>query len=128
MMFEPVFAALNHRNVRYLVVGGVAVVLHGYARLTADLDLVVDLAEDQATAAIEALANNPMLSVDLLLDQSEKFDDLWLRAVDIQLTSTSVKVVALDDLIAMKVKAGRPQDLLDVNELSKIRELRQDEP
>ncbi len=55
VMFETVFRALNDRGVRYLVAGGVAVVLHGYSRLTKDLDLVVDLAEEQARAAIDAL-------------------------------------------------------------------------
>lgn len=37
------------------MVGGLAVVLHGYARLTADVDLVVDLAPEQAIKAIVAL-------------------------------------------------------------------------
>ena len=39
---EPVFRALNATGVRY-VVGGLATVLHGSARFTADADLVVDL-------------------------------------------------------------------------------------
>ena len=38
-----VFAALDEAGARYVVVGGLAVVLHGYARLTSDIDLVVDL-------------------------------------------------------------------------------------
>ncbi len=54
-LFEPIFEALNRRNVRYVVVGGVAVVLHGYARSTADLDLMVDLEPEEARKAIEAL-------------------------------------------------------------------------
>ena len=54
-IFEPLFKALNEAGVRYVVVGGVAVVLHGYVRLTADVDLVVDLDEKEATRAIEAL-------------------------------------------------------------------------
>ena len=54
-MFEPVFEALNRPDVRYVVVGGVAVVLHGYARLTADLDVVIDLAAGSARATIDAL-------------------------------------------------------------------------
>ncbi len=53
--FEQVIAALNAANVRYLVVGGVAVVLHGHLRTTADLDLVVGLAPENARRAIEAL-------------------------------------------------------------------------
>jgi hypothetical protein len=54
-LFEPLFQALNDAGVRYVVVGGLAVVLHGHARLTVDVDLVVDLGEDQALKAIETL-------------------------------------------------------------------------
>lgn len=52
---EAVLAALNAANVRYLVVGGVAVVLHGHLRTTADLDLVVQLTSDNALRAVHAL-------------------------------------------------------------------------
>ena len=41
-LFEPIFAALENGTVRYVVVGGMATVLHGYARLTADVDIIVD--------------------------------------------------------------------------------------
>jgi len=40
-----------------VVVGGLAVVLRGYARLTADVDLIVDLDEDEALKAIAALTS-----------------------------------------------------------------------
>lgn len=45
--------ALSRANVRYLVVGGVAVVLHGYGRMTVDLDLVLDLEEANALVAMD---------------------------------------------------------------------------
>lgn len=54
-MYDAVFAALHHANIRYVVVGGVAVVLRGHARMTVDLDLVVDLAVEPAGKAIDAL-------------------------------------------------------------------------
>lgn len=54
-LFEPIFEALDAAGVRYVAVGGVAVVLHGHARLTADLDLAVDLAAEPAGEAIAAL-------------------------------------------------------------------------
>ncbi len=53
---EEVLAALRRANVRYLIVGGVAVVLHGHLRTTADLDLVVDLTPDNVRRAVNALA------------------------------------------------------------------------
>jgi predicted nucleotidyltransferase len=52
---STVVRALDEAGARYVVVGGLAVVLHGYARLTADIDLVVDLAEGQAVKDVAAL-------------------------------------------------------------------------
>lgn len=56
-LYEPIFEALNARGVRYLVAGGLAVVLHGYARMTADVDLIVDLAPTEALKAVTALTD-----------------------------------------------------------------------
>jgi hypothetical protein len=53
--FDPIFAALQATGVRYVVVGGVAVNLHGYQRFTKDIDLVIELIPDQALKALEAL-------------------------------------------------------------------------
>jgi hypothetical protein len=47
--------ALNAAGVRYLVVGGLAVVAHGYVRFTADLDLVLDMSPENLRAATDAL-------------------------------------------------------------------------
>ncbi len=49
------FAEFNRRGVRYVLVGGLAVVLHGHARLTMDADIVVALDEENATKAVDAL-------------------------------------------------------------------------
>lgn len=54
-IFEPVFSALNEAGVRYVVVGGLAVVLHGYLRVTSDVDIVLDLEPASARKAMEAL-------------------------------------------------------------------------
>lgn len=48
--------ALNAAGVRYIVVGGLAVVAHGYGRQTVDLDLVVQLETDSVHALFTALA------------------------------------------------------------------------
>ncbi len=52
---EPVLKALNDASVRYLVVGGVAVVLHGHLRTTGGLDLVVELSSENVVRALDAL-------------------------------------------------------------------------
>jgi len=54
-LFEPILDALNAAGVRYVVVGGLATVLHGFARLTADVDLVIDLDPSEARKAIATL-------------------------------------------------------------------------
>src|SRR5439155_1529323 len=67
-LFEPLFEALNTAEVRYVVVGGFAVVLHGHARLTADIDLIrlkriagrpQDLADIEALELILRRRGNP---------------------------------------------------------------------
>ncbi|WP_130014785.1 hypothetical protein [Serinicoccus sediminis] len=47
--------ALNDAGVDYVVVGGVAVVLRGHARMTVDLDLALNLTTDNLTAALDVL-------------------------------------------------------------------------
>ncbi|MBI4952778.1 MAG: hypothetical protein HY908_12155 [Myxococcales bacterium] len=59
--FEPIFRALEESGARYVVVGGLATVLHGYLRVTADVDLVVDLAEGEAIKPVAALVRIGMI-------------------------------------------------------------------
>lgn len=65
---DRIFAALGASGARYLVVGGVAVVLHGHPRFTADLDLVLALDAGnlaRALPALEALGYRPRAPVSL---------------------------------------------------------------
>jgi predicted nucleotidyltransferase len=52
---NAVFRALNEASVRFIVVGGVAVVAHGYGRATFDLDLVINLEPGTVARAFDAL-------------------------------------------------------------------------
>lgn len=151
-------AALEADGVRYLVVGGVAVVLHGHLRTTADLDLVVQLDPDNARRAIGALSRLgyrarapvpaeafadasaraawkdekgltvfslwsdrfPALEVDLFVEEPFAFDEAYARAARVPLDTTTVSVVSMADLIALKEAAGRPVDLSDVEALRAI--------
>ncbi len=54
--FDVLFQGLASVKARYIVVGGVAVVLHGHMRLTADVDLVLSLEPTNVNAALHALA------------------------------------------------------------------------
>ena len=81
-VFEPIFQILNTAEVRYVVVGGLATVLHGYARLTADVDLAVDLAPEEATKMIRALvAKGFRPQVPVLPEEfaNPMVREIWLR-------------------------------------------------
>lgn len=154
-----IFEALGAAQVRYLVVGGVAVVLHGYPRFTADLDLVVELDRENALAAIRALAgldyrprapvsaddfadpetrrawieekgltmfsmwspSYPATEVDLFVEEPLPFEASYERAVCVELGPSKIWVASIEDLMAMKKRAGRPRDLEDVEALEAIR-------
>ncbi len=56
LSFSTLFSALNASGCRYVIVGGLAVILHGHARLTTDTDLVVDLAAGELSDFLDVLA------------------------------------------------------------------------
>ena len=49
---RAILHALNHNNIRYLIAGGVAVNIHGYQRMTQDLDLVIQLIPENIINAL----------------------------------------------------------------------------
>ena len=53
--FEAIIRTLDGARVDYLVVGGVAVIAHGYERLTKDVDLVIGLERENITRGLRAL-------------------------------------------------------------------------
>lgn len=161
-VFEPILAALTASGARFVVVGGVATVLHGHPRFTADLDIALDLTADSPALAIEALLGiglvpslpvealgfadpavragwvedrnlmvfslvdpgDPFRRVDLFAEDPIPFEELWARAEIVSLGPLSVRIASIDDLVAMKRSAGRPQDLADLEALERIRERR----
>lgn len=77
MFYERVLRSLLEKKVRFAVTGGVALVMHGVVRFTADLDLIVDLTTDNLRAfikVIEDLRFRPRMPVDLydLLDAEKR--------------------------------------------------------
>ena len=79
---DRILAAFERSGVRYVVVGGVAVVLHGHLRLTADLDLVVQLERRNLEAALGALAElgyRPRAPVDARGFADPTTRESWVR-------------------------------------------------
>ncbi len=66
MYYEDVINGLNEGGVRYLVVGGVALVLHGIVRLTVDFDLMLDLSPvnvEKFVSLVDRLGYKPKVPV-----------------------------------------------------------------
>ncbi|MFQ5670913.1 MAG: DUF6036 family nucleotidyltransferase [Acidobacteriota bacterium] len=111
---EPLFKALNGSGVRYVIVGGLAVVLQGHPRLTVDADLVVDLGNEPAMRVVDLFVQHPI-----------PFEELWSRSEELDLQTIRVHVASIPDLIHVKCLAGRPQDHADIEQLERILQARQ---
>lgn len=84
---REIVAALDEAEVEYVVVGGLAVILHGYLRATADLDLAVGLSADNARRAMQALSSvglQPRLPVPMADFANAAKRDAWARERNMQ--------------------------------------------
>lgn len=159
MFYVDIFKALEAYKVRYLLVGGLAVNLHGVPRMTMDMDLVVALDAanlEGLVAAAASLGLKPVLplplsdlldsakreqwikernmiafalrpkqpdgpTLDILLDPPLDIAAAFERAVSRQLGSVRVSLAAVEDLILLKERSGRAQDLADIEHLRRLR-------
>lgn len=134
-IYCDVFERLERDAVRYVVISGVAVVLHGHVRPVADLDIVVDPAPEEAGRAMSALARGgfapsiplplSMVSVLRTFDHLQRevdvfvryhvpFDDLWAGSERVGVGDGVARVASLEHLLRAKRINGRPHDLLDI--------------
>ncbi len=144
--FLEFIQALNEQEVEYVLVGGYAVILHGYPRTTGDLDIWVRQSEDNYRRLERAFAAFGMPVFDMTLDNfmdRSQFDvftfgtppvsiDLMTRvkglifeevyeqaeAVDLG-DGLSVRLISLDDLLRAKRASGRSKDFNDIRHLSR---------
>ncbi len=156
---EAIIRALNAVDVKYLIVGGIAVNAHGYERLTQDIDLVIGLQPDNIVRGLNALLTidyhlaipvtpeefaergrreewrrekgmvvlklwsdaHRRTTIDVFIYEPFDFALEYQRARWERLAGdTDAPVLAYDALLAMKVEAGRPKDLLDIEALRKL--------
>ncbi len=139
-------ALLSANGAEFLLVGGQAVIAHGYPRLTKDMDLWVRPTVENGAKVLAALAQfgaqpealraeqfedprtllmlgRDPFRIDILTDvPGVTFDHAWQRRIHITLDGVVVPTIGKEDLIANKRTVGRPQDLADVAELEKLDE------
>lgn len=79
---EVILRAMNDADVRYLIVGGLAVAAHGYGRVTFDIDLVVQLKPDnvlRAVSALQSLGYRPAAPVSAREFADPQIRERWVR-------------------------------------------------
>jgi hypothetical protein len=64
---------------------------------------------------------NPLFVVDLFLEPPLPFEELWSRSRCTEIGSSKVRIAGIADLIALKTRSGRPQDLADIEALEELR-------
>jgi predicted nucleotidyltransferase len=143
---EGLLRSLNGHNVRYVVIGATAFPVHGYARATLDVDILIEATPENAASTREALLAfgydmsdvtvAELLSKKILIRQytletdvhpfvkGARFDEVWERRVEDRIGETPAAFAGLDDLIRMKEAAARPKDLEDLRVLRKLRDER----
>ena len=140
--FKEFLKLLNDLEVKYLLIGGYAVGYYGYPRATADMDIWIAVAPDNAQNVLDAFHKFGMKSPDLTADTFQTddkvirmglppmrievltsidgvvFEDCFPRRQMIELEGIKVPMISLDDLKKNKRASGRHKDLDDLEHLS----------
>lgn len=143
--FRDLLADFSAHDVRFLIVGGYAVTFHARPRFTKDLDIWIEPSPDNAAKVHAALLRFgaplaahgvqvadlatpgivyqlgvPPNRIDILTAvEGLEFAGCFARRCPARFADVPVAYLARQDLIANKRKVGRPQDLLDADDLER---------
>ena len=141
--FRDFINCFNKCNVKYILVGGYSVILHGYSRTTGDMDIWVERTAGNYKTIItaflhfgmpvfdmteDAFLNNadldvfsfgkPPSSIDIMVAvKGLNFDDCYKKAVCFEEEGLMIRTIYIKDLIAAKKASGRPKDMDDLENL-----------
>ncbi|MFQ5603710.1 MAG: hypothetical protein ACE5HS_10620 [bacterium] len=139
--FKEFIQSLNENDVRYLIVGGYALALHGHPRYTKDLDIWVYLNKVNAENLIKAInqfgfgslglqpedfldpetiiqLGYPPSRIDLILAlKGVDFDHCYSNKVEVQVDEILMNFIDLENFKKNKRATGRLQDLADLEKL-----------
>jgi len=133
----------NLHKVKYLVIGGYAVSIHGYPRSTKDLDILIELSEENAIKVkkvvddfgfaslkltkedflkrdfVTQLGYEP-IRIDILNDIGGlNYEEAWVNRKMVNYEGELIPFIGYNELLKLKAIAGRPQDLADISKLEK---------
>jgi hypothetical protein len=140
-LYRAVFRSFQKHEVKYVVIGGIASILHGVPRVTFDLDILIEANPENAaqllsalleaglgtatlTTASGVLANEITIFKDRVRVDVQtstpgiSFQDAWQRKETLTYQGQQFYILSKNDLIATKQAAGRAVDLEDVRLLT----------
>jgi hypothetical protein len=144
--FKDLLRSFNAAGVRYLIVGGYAVMVHAEPRYTKDLDLWIEPTVSNAALMIAALADFGAPTADVQptdFTQPETFFQIgvepvradimtsvsgldfpaaWGRKLIVDFGGESAPVLCREDALESKIAAGRPRNPRDAKRLSRTRQ------
>lgn len=139
--FSDLLRLFNANQVRYMVIGGYALIQYAEPRYTKDLDIWVSTDATNAQSVYRALRQfgAPLanlteadfseegyfyqmgvapMRVDILMGiPGIGFEDAWPRRTEVEFDDIMISFISREDLITAKRASGRPQDLLDAEQL-----------
>jgi len=139
--FKEFIELLNKNNVRYIVIGGYAVVYHGYVRSTNDIDIWIDIREDNIENILKALDDfgfsslnlkesdfspdqiiqlgYPPNRIDLITTPAGiDFDTCYQSKEQVAIDKISINIIDVENLLKSKKASNRTRDLADIEELT----------
>lgn len=146
--FEKLLVTLTDSEVRFVVVGGIAVALNGYVRLTEDVDILVessvenierllaclcefgegfarelsvdDFSDDEA-GAIRVVESTEDCQIDIFTTMSNlRFQNLDQTAGETTINGRTIRFASKQDLIQLKSGSVREKDQIDVIALKRL--------
>jgi predicted nucleotidyltransferase len=142
--FRDFLSALRRWQVRYILVGGYSVILHGYSRTTGDMDIWVEKTKENYERLVNAFyefgmptfdmtannfLNNPdfdvftfgrqPVAIDIITAiKGLDFGTAYQQAKDIEVEGLWIRLIHYNDLLVAKRAAGRPRDINDIDNLT----------
>jgi Nucleotidyl transferase of unknown function (DUF2204) len=142
--FYDFIRLLNINKVKYVLIGGLAVVIHGHFRTTKDMDIFYERTNENCENVLKSIHEFGLkylkLSVEDLMDTDGfiklgnapvridlfcelpgvDFETVFQNCIEYEDDNVIINVIHINHLIQNKIAVGRLQDLDDVNKLRKI--------
>lgn len=141
-LLKKIASQLLKQNIPYMIIGGQAVLAHGEPRLTKDIDVTLGIGVDEwrrmevvireigwqylirdvenfvkETMVLPVMDKESGIRIDFIFSFSPYERQAISRALDIELGGVAVKFAALEDVVILKIIAGRPRDIEDAKSI-----------